>query len=238
MNNLVRIVGLGIGGAALLGTVACSGTPQLAVQPGTQEQQAQDETIKLPAPRRKGTATLEAVLARRRSVRKFAAKPLTRAAIGQLLWSAQGITNENGYRTAPSAGALYPLELYVVTAEGVCRYEPVKHRLRRITKKDVRRQLFAAALRQTAVRDAPALVVVTAVYERTQRKYGERRGPRYVQLEAGHAAQNLLLQATTLGLGAVPIGAFTDDAVRRALGAPADHRPLYVIPVGHPAKSR
>ncbi len=195
---------------------------------------AEGDAIALPAAAKKGSMSLEEALQRRRSVRSFGARPLTQAEIGQLLWAAQGITNARGFRTAPSAGALYPLEVYVATKKGVFRYEPRDHRLRRTRKDDVRRKIHAAALRQNAVRDAPALFVITAVYERTARKYGGR-AERYVRIEAGHAGQNLLLQAVALGLGAVPIGAFDDEGVRRCLGAPEDHRPLYIIPVGSPA---
>jgi SagB-type dehydrogenase family enzyme len=207
---------------ALLIAAACGG-----------EVLANGDAIALPAPVKKGSMSLEETLQRRRSVRSFQARPLTQAEIGQLLWAAQGLTNERGFRTAPSAGALYPLEVYVATEQGVFRYEPKAHRLRRVGAQDVRSRIHAAALRQAAVRDAPALFVVTAVYERTARKYGSR-AERYVRIEAGHAAQNLLLQAVALGLGAVPIGAFDDEGVRACLGAPKDHRPLYIIPAGRP----
>jgi SagB-type dehydrogenase family enzyme len=196
---------------------------------------ARDDTVTLPRADRTGKVTLERALAGRRSVRAFQATALTRAEIGQLLWAAQGVTGKR-YRTAPSAGALYPLELYVATARGVSRYEPASHRLRRVRDGDVRPAIHAAALNQAAVKSAPALFVVTAVYARTARKYGSQRSPRYVHMEAGHAAQNLLLQATALGLGAVPVGAFSDAGVREALGAPVEHAPLYVIPVGHPER--
>lgn len=188
----------------------------------------------LPAPTLSGSRSLEEILASRRSVRDFDSEPLTQSEIGQLLWAAQGITDPHGYRTAPSAGALYPLELYLAIRDGVFHYHPASHELETLGTEDSRQQLFQAALHQEPVRQAPAVFVLTAVYERTAGKYGEVRTPRYVHLETGHAAQNLLLQATALGLGAVPIGAFHDDAVQAALGLPADHRPLYLIPVGHP----
>lgn len=188
----------------------------------------------LPPPARASDVSLEVALALRRSVREYSDQALTLAEIGQLLWAAQGITSEQGYRTAPSAGALYPLELYLLTAEGVFHYEPQNHRLSAVSRGADRQALFRAALEQEPVRQAPAVFVVTAVYARTVQKYGEERSPRYVQMEAGHAAQNLLLEAAALNLGAVPIGAFHDQEVREALGLPADHQPLYLIPVGHP----
>lgn len=189
---------------------------------------------RLPAPEARGETSLEETLARRRSVRDFTGTALSESEIGQLCWAAQGETARGGYRTAPSAGALYPLELYVVTGEGVLRYEPRGHRLTRHRPGDHRFGLQQAALAQAPVGEAPAVFVVAAVYRRTAVKYGAGRARRYVQLEAGHAAQNLLLQAVALGLGAVPIGAFEDRRVQAVLDLPADHEPLYLIPVGHP----
>jgi SagB-type dehydrogenase family enzyme len=121
-----------------------------------------------------------------------------------------------------------------VVQEGVYHYEPQDHRLVSLIQGDRRLELHAAALRQSAILEAPAVIVIAAVYERTSQKYGSERSPRYVHLEAGHAAQNVLLQAVALGLGSVPIGAFDDDQVQKALELPADHQPLYLIPVGHP----
>lgn len=194
------------------------------------------QIIVLPTPRLKGTLTLEEALSERRSVREFTEEQLSVEEIGQLLWAAQGITHPAGYRTAPSAGALYPLEVYVITQEGVYHYDAQGHRLNIHLPGDVRPTLHSASLRQAPVLSAPAVFVVTAVYERTEKKYGEERSARYVQLEAGHAAQNLLLQATALDLGAVPIGAFEDDKVKTALSLPNDQQPLYLIPVGHPVE--
>lgn len=172
---------------------------------------------------------------KRRSVRSFAPTPLTDQELGQLLWAAQGTTSTEGFRTAPSAGALYPLEIYIATADGVFHYQPEGHRLLVVSRIDAREPLYQAGLEQEAIRSAPAVFVVAAVYSRTAAKYGEVRSPRYVHLEAGHAAQNLLLEAVSMSLGAVPIGAFYDDDVRDAVGLEADHEPLYLIPVGHPS---
>jgi len=167
-------------------------------------------------------------------VREFSSTPLTLEETSQLLWAAQGLTHPAGYRTAPSAGALYPLEVYVVLPEGVYHYDPDGHRLDLHLSGDACPALYAAALRQDPIMDAPAVFVIAAVYERTAVKYGKERSPRYVHLEAGHAAQNLLLQAVALDLGAVPIGAFYDDEVKKVLALPQDQQPLYLIPVGHP----
>jgi SagB-type dehydrogenase family enzyme len=196
---------------------------------------AMDEkkVVELPKPVMKGTTSLEEAVARRASVRDFAAKPLAPQEISQLLWAAQGITRNWGGRAAPSAGALYPLETYLVTAEGLFHYLPARHQLLRLTDHNLMKDLCHAALGQACTREAPAVIVLTAVLERTSKKYGQR-AERYVAMEAGHAAQNVLLQATALGLGAVPVGAFHDDRVQKALGLPDSHRPLYLIPVGHP----
>lgn len=178
---------------------------------------------------------VETALRRRRSVREFAAGPLTDAEIGQLLWAAQGVTADWGGRSAPSAGALYPLELHAVTASGSLHYLPVGHRAEVTTREDLRPDLMGAALDQEPVGAAPLVVAVVAVPARTAARYGSR-ARRYVDLEAGHAAQNLLLQAVALDLAAVPIGAFDDDAVAKILTLPAGHEPRYLIPVGHPRR--
>jgi SagB-type dehydrogenase family enzyme len=193
--------------------------------------------LALPPPRTTGPLSLEETLARRRSVREFSGSPLTWAEISQLLWAAQGVTSPYGLRTAPSAGALYPLEVYVVTADGTYHYSPADHVLNLVAAGDLRPDLWQVALRQEAVRQAPVVFIIAVVYGRTEQKYGLERTPRYVHLEAGHAAQNLLLQAVALELGAVPIGAFDDAGVQAALSLPAEHQPLYLIPVGHPRRS-
>ncbi|MEA2023174.1 MAG: SagB/ThcOx family dehydrogenase [Actinomycetota bacterium] len=191
--------------------------------------------VDLPAPSH-GGMSLDQTLATRRTVRELTGPPLTDAELSQLLWSAQGLTPA-GNRTAPSAGATYPTELYLLTADGVFHYRPHRHDLEIVSGEDERLPLFDNAVGQEAVRDAPAVFVVSAVFERTEAKYGERAA-RYVHIEAGHVAQNLLLQATALGLGAVPVGDFDDAAVSEILGLPSDHEPLYLLPVGHPAAGR
>lgn len=191
--------------------------------------------LALPSPATRGPLSLEEVLLRRRSVRDFSPEGLTSGELGQLLWAAQGVTDAEGRRTAPSAGGLYPLEVYAVTSDAVFHYLPDAHALRAVQQGDRRAELGRAALDQPAVSDAPAVIVLTGVTSRTSGKYGAQRAIRYVQLEAGHAAQNLLLEAVALGLGAVPIGAFDDAQVQRVLVLPAEEVPLYLLPVGHPA---
>jgi SagB-type dehydrogenase family enzyme len=191
------------------------------------------QEMALPEPRLRGEMSLEETLAQRRSVRSFTEEELTLEEISQLLWATQGLTAAWGGRTAPSAGALYPLEVYVATANGLYHYVPQGHKVIVVSQDDLRLKLWEVGLKQDAIREAAAVFVITAVYERTAKKYGDR-AERYVKLEAGHACQNILLQAVALDLGAVPIGAFYDDQLQTVLSLPPDHEPLYLIPVGHP----
>jgi SagB-type dehydrogenase family enzyme len=193
------------------------------------------EPIDLPAPRTSSPVSLEETLSNRRSVRAYTDERLTIDEIGQLLWATQGITRDWGGRTAPSAGALYPLEVYAVTREGLYHYLPTGHRSLYTPIFGLHDALWEAGLKQDWIREAPVVFCIAAVYARTSDKYGAR-AVRYVHMEVGHAAENLLLQAVALDLGAVVVGAFHDDQVRSALGLPDDHAPLYLIPVGHPAE--
>lgn len=185
----------------------------------------------MPPPDSEGGIPLTQALAKRRSLREYGLRALSMQELSQLLWATQGITDWRGFRTAPSAGATYPLEVYLATSEGLFRYEPQGHQLRRLGQQDLRPALAGAALQQGWVREAPAVFILTAVAERTARRYGQR-AERYIAMEIGHAAQNLLLQAVALGLGGVPVGAFEDDKVAKVLGLPKDEAPLYIVPVG------
>lgn len=187
--------------------------------------------IELSPPSTQGDLSLEETLAGRRSIREFGESPLSLDELSQLLWAAQGVTADSGGRTAPSAGGLYPLEVYVVTAKGTHHYVPDGHYLETLNDADLRMELMRAGLDQSAIGDAAAVFVIAGVVSRTEAKYGDR-AERYMILEAGHAAQNLLLQTVALGLGAVPIGAFRDDEVQGTLALPDGSQPLYLIPVG------
>jgi SagB-type dehydrogenase family enzyme len=194
----------------------------------------------LPSPDSAGGMSLVQALARRRSVRRYGTQPLALAAASQLLWAAQGTTAAGGRRTAPSAGALYPLEIHLLTqrveglAAGAHRYLPARHALQISNTEVTASILQQAALGQQAVSAAAAVVVITAVEVRSAGKYGARAG-RYVAFEAGAAAQNLALQAVALGLGAVVIGGFDDAAVARALDLPPGELPVVLMPIGVPA---
>ena len=222
---LQHLAAVAAGFLLVAGVTGCNSSTQ--VTPRT-------ETIDLPPVPLESEDSVEGALFRRRSVREFGSQALDLESIGRLLWSAQGETEQGGAgRSAPSAGGTYPLEVYAVTGEGLLHYLPHGHRAEWIGRVDLRDRLHRAALDQTAVRDAPLVLVITAVPARTEERYGER-AERYVFLEAGHAAQNVLLQATALGLGAVPIGAFRDDDVAAVLHLAAGEVPVYLIPVGHP----
>ena len=195
------------------------------------------EVISLPEPQTDSSVSIEGALKQRRSERDYSDDAIKLTDLSQLLWAAQGITHRRGYRTAPSAGALYPLEAYVVAgkveglAAGVYKYQPQRHRLLQVASGDRRGDLAAAALGQSFIKRGPASIVFAAVYERTTRKYRER-GIRYVHMEVGHAAQNVHLQAVSLNLGTVVIGAFYDEKVHKIVGSPDDEAPLIIMPVG------
>ncbi|MEW6116142.1 MAG: SagB/ThcOx family dehydrogenase [Nitrospirota bacterium] len=193
--------------------------------------------VKLPEPRYDDAVSVEQALRVRRSIREYANDPLTLAEISQLLWAAQGITDPRGLRASPSAGALYPLEIYIAIGRatnlprGIYKYRPQGHEIIKVKDGDRRDALYAAALRQSCVKNAAAVIVFSAVYERTERKYGER-GSRYVHMEVGHAAQNIYLQAVSLHLGTVFVGAFEDNEVKKVMGMPYEEQPLGIMPLG------
>lgn len=221
--------------SALIVPLACSTKRQSLKKTVAWNKSTSKETVDLPEPDLKGKLSLEEALARRRSIRSYTKQELTLEQISQLLWAGQGITASWGGRTAPSAGALYPIELYLVKKDGVWHYLPQGHQMEKVKDGDVRLALAAAALAQAAPKDAPVTFIINGVYERTAVKYGDR-AERYVKLEAGHVCQNILLQAVALDLGGVPIGAFNDTAIQKVLSIPSDHQPFYLVPIGYPAE--
>jgi SagB-type dehydrogenase family enzyme len=191
------------------------------------------EEIVLPKPKTSGGMSLEECVAARRSVRSYDTQEIGLEEVGQLCWVAQGITDERrSFRASPSAGATYPLELYLVKSDGLFHYFPEMHKLSKLNGSDLRGSLSQAALGQGFIEDAPLNFVIVAVYERTTRRYGER-GKMYVHMEVGHAAQNIHLQAVALGLASVPVGAFYDDQVSKLLSLSEEEVPLYIVPVGY-----
>ncbi|MDZ7860661.1 MAG: SagB/ThcOx family dehydrogenase [Candidatus Krumholzibacteriota bacterium] len=211
--------------------------------------------IKLPEPAKDGSLSLEKALKQRRSVRSYLSEPISLEELSQLLWAAQGITKRmdkpahwpeerewfGGLRTAPSAGALYPLEIYVASGRvsgldaGLYKYIPEKHSLVPQSGEDLRDHLAEAALGQSYVRECAADIIITAVYQRVEGKYG-KRADLYVPMEAGSAVQNIYLQCEPLGLGTVVIGAFSEDRVKDALELPGSERPMAIMPVGRKKK--
>ncbi len=195
------------------------------------------KSIKLPKPQYNGNVSIEQALLKRRSVRSYKSEPLTIVEISQLLWSAQGLTNPRGYRTAPSAGALYPLEVYLVAGNvrdldaGIYKYQPHKHEIVNTVQGDKRFELCHAALNQGSIRNAPAVIVLCAIFERVTGSYG-KRGIQYVHMEVGHAIQNVCLQAISLDLGSVVIGAFNDSHVKNIMNFELVEHPLLLLPVG------
>lgn len=225
MKRTVSVICLAI----LLGTGGDAGMAQ--------QRKSSDGILKLPEPRYTGEVSVEQALKQRRSVRAFSRQPIKTEELSQLLWAAQGITDSGGLRTAPSAGALYPLEVYAIVADvqgmdaGVYRFIPDNHSLELKIKTDVRQELSRAALNQVFIRQAPVTIVITGIYDRLRTRYRER-GIRYTDMEAGHASQNIYLQAETLGIATVAVGAFHDESVSEILRLAPQEKPLYLMPIG------
>lgn len=189
--------------------------------------------INLPPPKTQGNISIEQSIAQRRSEREIDEREISQEQLSQILWAAQGITdNSFGFRAAPSAGSLYPLTLYVAKKDGVFRYIPDGHKLLELSRTDVRPQLLRASLGQSYIREAPVDIIIAANFAITQAKYGQRAF-RYVCMEVGHAAENIQLQAVALGLVSVPVGSFWDDVIRADLSIPDTQDPLYIIPIGY-----
>jgi SagB-type dehydrogenase family enzyme len=198
-----------------------------------------DTRTKLPPPALDGGMSLNRALLLRRSIRQYNQEPLSLAELSQILWAAQGITKGEKLRTAPSAGATFPLETYVAVgnvtglAPGIYHYEPRPHELTLLSEGDVRKALSDDCLGQTVIRDGAATVVLAAEFDRTSGRYGQR-ATMYVHQETGHVGQNVYLMATALGLATVAVGAFDETLVALTLGLPKKQIPLYLFPVGKP----
>jgi SagB-type dehydrogenase family enzyme len=194
--------------------------------------------LRLAEPKVSDRSNIEELIARRRSVRKYADRELSKSVISRLLWAAQGISSKDGLRTAPSAGALYPLEIHIVAGKisgiepGAYRYDPELHALEQEITGDIRTQLSEAALSQAMIKNAPVSIVITAVYPRIIGKYG-KRGIRYAHMEAGHVCQNIYLLGVELEIGTCAVGAFMDEEVKKVLELPVNEEPLYILPLGY-----
>jgi SagB-type dehydrogenase family enzyme len=194
--------------------------------------------VKLPKPEIRGGMGVEEALGKRRSVRAYLDEPISLKELSQILWAAQGMV-DSWRRTSPSAGATYPLEIYVVVGKvqdiepGIYRYDPKSHSIEMRKGGDVREELARASLSQLWISDASVVLAIAACYRRTTTRYG-RRGERYVHMEAGHVGQNVHLEAVSLGLGTCMVGAFDDRSVKDVLELPEEEEPLYIMPVGKP----
>jgi len=195
------------------------------------------KSIKLPVPRSDGGAAVEKALQSRRSMRAFSDKALTLSEVGQLCWAAQGVTDDKGHRTAPSAMATYPLEVYVLASRveglptGLYRYLPASHELVLLRPGATSADLVAQGAKQEWIKQAPAVFMLTGVAEKANRKKTSK-GERFVWVEAGLAAENFFLQAVSLGMGSTYVGGFDDEGMKRFLALPAGEEPLAVLPVG------
>ena len=208
-------------------------SPSQETEPPSSELAPQE----LPEPRKDSDVSIEEALLKRRSIRTYTGKALTLEEVSQLLWAAQGTTSSRGFRTAPSASALYPLETYIVVgdvenlSEGIYRYETKGHRLVKVLEGDYRPRLTRASLGWYFVEGGAIYIVFAAIYERTTVRAGNE-GIKYVHMEVGHAAQNVYLQAVSLGLGTVVIGGFSSSRAQQILKLPENEMPLYFMPVG------
>lgn len=205
-----------------------------------------EKTIQLPEPRFDSDFSIEEVMLKRRSHRNFVKSAISLEDLSQVLWAAYGITKADdsreifrgGFRTAPSAGATFPLEIYAIVGKvndlesGVYRYISDGHKLVKISDDDIKSSLAKAALNQEMIEDAPVSLLFSAVFERTTQRYGDRGKKRYVCMEIGHVAQNVYLQVEALGLGTCAIGAFNDKKVSEAMHLRKEEEPLYIMPIG------
>lgn len=201
--------------------------------------------VSLPEVNKTSAISLEESIANRRSIRSYSNAPVSLNELSQILWAAYGITKPNtlyktlrgGYRTVPSAGALYPLEIYICAGnisgleDGIYWYRPDGNKLIRVVAGDQRETLCAATVGQRHFKNAAALIVISADFKRTESKYGNRGVERYVCMEAGHSSQNIYLQCTALKIGTCAVGAFNDNKVKRLMGM-KDEKPLYIMPIG------
>ena len=227
--------------------VACKNTGGEQVQSPLMKVEGESLTYVLPSPLTDGTVSVEQALVNRRSQRNFVDRAISAEQLSQILWAAYGITDpkpdrpalRGGLRAAPSAGALYPFEIYVIVGKvngieaGVYRYVSEEHKIVRTIAKDLREELSAAASGQKMIKEAPATIAYSAIFSRMTTKYGDRGRERYVCMDLGHSSQNVYLQAEALNLGTCAMGAFIDDKVAEVLQLAEEEEPLYLMPVGY-----
>jgi SagB-type dehydrogenase family enzyme len=226
---VATVLGAAVIAAVLIASPACV----------ARAQQNPSASIKLPEVRRQGAMSLEGALWARRSTRALARDTIALAELGQLLWAAQGVNRPDGHRTAPSAMAAYPLELYVLVSRvrdlpaGVYHYKPAGHELESVTTGDRLPEFVATAARATWIGDAAVVVVFAGAFDRAAGRFRDR-AERFIAIEVGAAAQNLYLQAAALGLGTTYAASAQDSAVTQIVGLPSGQRPMGIMPVGRP----
>ena len=231
----------------LLSFIACESSDKEQVQTKLTKLDNPQLTYILPSPITDGAVSVESAMAKRRSQRNYIDKSISAEQLSQILWAAYGVTEltpdrpsvKGGFRTAPSAGALYPFEIYAIVSKvngieaGAYRYDPIEHKIIRTIDKDIREEFSAAAVGSVFIKDAPVILFYSAIFSRMTVKYGDRGRERYVCMDLGHSAQNVYLQAEALNLGTCAIGAFSDNRISRLMQLAEDEEPLYIMPVGH-----
>jgi SagB-type dehydrogenase family enzyme len=236
--GFLQIAGI-TGGLALTSLVGSGASASTGEGPGEEQsmvratrQPADWEERPLPAPRTTGTVALETTLLKRRSQRQFAGQAITQEQLSQLLWAAQGVTDPSGKRTAPSAIALYPIDLYAFTAGGTFLYNPTNHSVFVVSNEDLRPAISGSAAQANTYAQASAVFVPVASYDRLSARVQGAMASRYAYLEIGHIAQNLLLEAVALGLVGVPQAGIQEAKIREVLGLAENQEPVYGIPIG------
>jgi SagB-type dehydrogenase family enzyme len=193
--------------------------------------------IKLPEPKTTGSISVEETLLKRRSVREYLSEHLSLAEISQLLWSAYGITSEEGFRTAPSAGALFPLKIYLAAVninkleQGFYLYDSKTHTLELRKTGDYAEPLTAGTFFQDYIGEAAAILIISADYTGPNEKYGDQ-GKKFTWMDLGHLGQNVHLQAVSLDIGTVAVAAVRPDEIEKLLDLPGGEEVLYLMPLG------
>ncbi len=245
-NQVVNILPIGLFVVILLATTGHRNIGENIEITNNMNQEVNELEIQLPSPRLESNFSIEEVMLKRRSHRNYVKSSISLDDLSQVLWAAYGITKPDksrdiyrgGFRAAPSAGATFPLEVYVIAGKvkgiepGVYKYISDGHKIIRVINEDVRADLAKAALSQEMIEDAPASLFFTAIFERTTQRYGDRGRERYVCMEMGHVGQNVYLQVEALGLGTCAIGAFNDAKVAEVMQLPGEEEPLYIMPIG------
>ena len=245
MRNLIRKTYLF--SIVLFSFVACKNTGEEQPQTKLTKVDGAQLSYILPSPNTDGAVSVESAMAKRRSQRNYVDRPISAEQLSQILWAAYGVTEQTpdrpnikgGLRTTPSAGALYPFEIYAIVSKvngieaGAYRYDPIEHKIIRVIDKDIREEFSAAAVGSVFIKDAPVILFYSAIFSRMTVKYGDRGRDRYVCMDLGHSAQNVYLQAEAMNLGTCAIGAFSDNRISRLMQLAEDEEPLYIMPIGY-----